>query len=71
MVRSIKEYARDWQENAEADAFWSILTNPRFYAGKWNDVAFYKTGDEEINRLFNYMLKELINLPKGSFMDFG
>jgi len=71
MVRSIKEYARDWQENAEADAFWSILTNPKFSGRKWNAAAFYKTGEEEIGRLFNYMKKASINKPNGVFMDFG
>jgi ubiquinone/menaquinone biosynthesis C-methylase UbiE len=71
MVRSIKEYARDWQENAETDAFWSILTNPKFYGRKWNATAFYKTGEEEIGRLFSYMQKEAIDIPHGLFLDFG
>jgi ubiquinone/menaquinone biosynthesis C-methylase UbiE len=71
MVRSVKEYASDWQENAEADAFYSILTNPKFYGGKWNATAFYKTGEAEISRLFSYMQKASIATPNGLFMDFG
>lgn len=71
MVRSIKEYARDWQDNAEADAFWSILTDPKFSGRKWNANAFYKTGEEEIKRLFEYMQKASIQIPEGLFMDFG
>lgn len=69
--RSIAEYAREWQDNAEADAFWVILTHPDRYGRTWDAAAFYATGEEEIGRVFGFMERTGIAAPTGSFLDFG
>ncbi len=70
-TRPLNKYRDDWQKNAEADPFWAILVDPKFYNGKWDVADFFATGDEEINRVFKFMEEKSIPLPTGSFLDFG
>ena len=70
-VKSITEYAKEWEGNAEADALWVILTDSRYYGRKWDVSEFFSTGEEEIDRVFNYMKQKSITVPSGSFLDFG
>jgi len=71
MTKSLDEYAKEWQGNAEADALWVILTDSRYYGRKWDVAEFFSTGEEEIARVFNYMKQKSITVPSGSFLDFG
>jgi SAM-dependent methyltransferase len=71
MTKSLDEYAKEWQGNAETDAFWVILTDSRYYGGKWDVDTFFSTGEEEIGRVFSFMDRALIRVPSGSFLDFG
>ena len=71
MMKSLNDYAKEWQGNAEADAFWVILTDSRCYGRKWNKEEFFSTGEEEIGRVFSFMERASIRVPCGSFLDFG
>lgn len=71
MTKTIDNYADEWQKNAEADAFWVILTDSRYYGRKWNADDFFATGEEEIGRFFRFMEQSSIPAPSGSFLDFG
>ena len=71
MNKSIQKYAREWEQNAEADALWIILTDKRYYGNKWDKEEFFVTGEEEISRVFNFMGEHQIEVPKGLFVDFG
>lgn len=70
-VKSIAEYVKEWEGNAEADALWVILTDSKCYGRKWHVVDFFSTGEEEIKRIFRFMERESITLPTGAFLDFG
>lgn len=72
MAKNINQYAKEWENNAEADAFWVILTDSKYYGRKWNVDEFFATGDEEIGRVFNFMKERGIDVSSwGSFLDFG
>lgn len=71
MTKDLKQYTKEWEGNAEADALWVILTDPKYYGRKWDLEKFFATGEEEIQRVFNFMERESITLPSGSFLDFG
>lgn len=71
MHKKIIDYAKEWQNNAEADALWAILTNSTYYGNKWDVADFFATGEEEISRVFRFMEQQTLNLPSGKFLDFG
>ena len=71
MTKSIDQYAKEWQNNAEADALWVILTDSKYYGRKWDIDEFFATGEEEINRVFEFMKRESIMVTERAFLDFG
>jgi ubiquinone/menaquinone biosynthesis C-methylase UbiE len=70
-TKSLSEYAKEWEGNAEADALWVILTDSTYYGRKWGIDDFFATGEEEIQRVFSFMKQESITFPSDSFLDFG
>lgn len=71
MAKSLSDYEREWQGNAEADALWVILTDSRYYGRKWDADEFFATGEEEADRIFRFMELEGLRMPSGTFLDFG
>lgn len=71
MTKPMTQYAREWEQNAAADALWVILTDSRYYGRKWNREEFFATGEEEIRRVFDYMHENGVTVPDGTFLDFG
>jgi ubiquinone/menaquinone biosynthesis C-methylase UbiE len=71
MTRTLDEYASEWQANAEADALWVILTDSRYYGGRWDVAEFFATGEEEIRPVFGYMRERFLSVPSGTILDFG
>lgn len=71
MVKTMTQYATEWESNAQADAMWVILTDSKYYGGKWDRDEFFATGEEEIKRVFDYMHENGISVPNGVFLDFG
>ena len=45
----IREQERDWNELAELDPYWAILTSPGTRFGAWDSNAFFATGATEID----------------------
>ncbi|MGO9016396.1 MAG: class I SAM-dependent methyltransferase [Dissulfurispiraceae bacterium] len=71
MNKTLGEYAKEWQSNAEGDPLWVILTDSQYYGRKWNVDEFFVTGEDEVGRVFRFMDRESIIAPSGSFLDFG
>lgn len=71
MTKPLADYAKEWQGNAEADALWIILTDPKYYGRKWDIRDFFATGEEEIGRVFRFMESKSVEVPAGCFLDFG
>jgi hypothetical protein len=41
MTKPLADYAREWQGNAQADALWVILTDPKYYGRKWDIDKYF------------------------------
>lgn len=65
------KYHINWDELAELDAKWAILTAPDKKYNKWPEKEFFKTGELEINKLLK-LIKDLnLKVQFGTALDFG
>lgn len=70
--KPMQQYAQEWQENAQVDPLWVILTDSDKKQKKWDENDFFETGKEEIRRFFDYLCQQRIELANtGRFLDFG
>jgi ubiquinone/menaquinone biosynthesis C-methylase UbiE len=46
--RALDQQEQDWQEMAELDPYWAILTKPGTRFGQWDSDAFFATGPPEV-----------------------
>ena len=53
--KKLDSYADDWEMNAQQNAFYVILCDPKYRNNKWGVDDFYQTGEEEITRVFDFM----------------
>lgn len=69
---SFESTNRDWEQLAQKDALWAILTHPEKSGNKWNRDDFFGSGVMEISILFEY-LNEHHLLPSDCSLalDFG
>jgi ubiquinone/menaquinone biosynthesis C-methylase UbiE len=49
----LKRQEQDWNELAELDPYWAILTSPGKRFGRWKSDEFFATGPLEIDALMN------------------
>lgn len=73
MTTSLKlsKSKRDWEEMAQLDPCWAILSDPKKKFGKWSIEEFYSTGEQEVSTLME-LVREL-GYPRAldSALDFG
>ncbi|HEX6813987.1 MAG TPA: class I SAM-dependent methyltransferase [Planctomycetota bacterium] len=62
---------RNWENLGRTDPMWAILTDPSKAGGKWDDAAFFKTGEDDIAWLGSWLGLHGIDVPKGEALDFG
>ena len=67
----IKELQRNWNEFGKTDPLWAILTLPDKEGRRWDINAFFETGAETIDLIFNKCESSGINIAKGKALDFG
>jgi ubiquinone/menaquinone biosynthesis C-methylase UbiE len=71
-MSSLDELRYDWEQLAEQDALWAILTDATKSGGKWDLAEFMATGKAEIATVMSYLSR--INCRpdrKGTVLDFG
>lgn len=69
--KQLNHYAEDWESNAQEDAFYVILCDPKYKDNQWSVTDFYHTGAEEIKRVFDFMSANKIHFNNDTFLDFG
>ena len=42
-------HVRDWEELAELDPLWAVLSDPRRAGGRWPIAEFFATGEGEVS----------------------
>lgn len=62
---------KNWEELGQQDPMWAILSDPSKKGRKWDPVAFFKTGEGDINRLLAEITAVGFPLRKGTALDFG
>jgi ubiquinone/menaquinone biosynthesis C-methylase UbiE len=67
----IREQERDWNELAELDPYWAILTSPGTRFGGWDSDEFFATGTTEIDAVMRHVAE--LGHPQGRAraLDFG
>lgn len=60
-----------WEDFAQSDPFFGILSDPDKRGGKWDKEEFFQTGVEEINTLMADIGKYDNKVLKGKMLDFG
>lgn len=71
-MKLFDSYIREWEKNAEKDAYWAVLTSSQYETKAWDREAFFNSGRKEIAILQEYIEKQ--NLPvnfQGKALDFG
>ncbi len=64
-------YHTDWEEFAELDSKWAILTDPSKKYKRWDEKDFFKTGRQEVKNLIDLIKNLNINVKFGTALDFG
>jgi ubiquinone/menaquinone biosynthesis C-methylase UbiE len=67
----ISQQERDWNELAELDPYWAILTRPGMRFGAWDSDEFFATGEVEIEEVMRHAAQ--LGHPEGRerALDFG
>jgi SAM-dependent methyltransferase len=61
----------DWDTFARLDARWAILTRSERKFHRWDDRAFFATGQQEIDDFLEGLRQRAIGLARGRALDFG
>lgn len=61
----------NWNTFGQKDPLWSILTDATKKGNRWELEEFFKTGQEEIGNLFQYLDAQNIQVKPTKALDFG
>lgn len=64
-------YQSDWEEFAQLDPMWAIITDKNKKYNKWNNKEFFETGKREIKNFLINVKKLNIKIKFGTALDFG
>jgi len=67
----LKKNKEEWEDLAELDIYWAILTNPKKKFGRWNIKDFFITGEKEIDNLIKLTNGLGYPLEQKIALDFG
>jgi SAM-dependent methyltransferase len=69
--KDMEGYKRDWDELAELDARWAIVTDPKKRARKWGEQEFFENGRTDVEKAFKRIGQSGAKLGKDKALDFG
>jgi len=68
---NVEDMVSNWNDWADQDPMWAILTDPAKNNGKWNERDFFETGERQISRNLQWLREHGIQLKQGQALDFG
>ena len=71
MNNFLKESEKNWDNLAEKDPLWAILSDPSKKGRKWKIEDFFESGEKEVIELLNWLNKNGISVNFGRALDFG
>jgi SAM-dependent methyltransferase len=68
----LRRYRRQWEANAKLDPLWAVLSLDDKLGNGWNERAFFETGRQEIDEVFDFMRRNQMVAPQlDRALDFG
>lgn len=67
----IKELKKHWNRFGKADPLWAVLTHPNKKDNRWQRDEFFRTGEEEVAMIMDYLGSLGLNLRPSRALDFG
>ena len=68
---SLKQNKREWEDLAELDPYWAVLTSPDGKFGAWDRAAFFETGERDIAALVSELAESGRPARMEAALDFG
>jgi ubiquinone/menaquinone biosynthesis C-methylase UbiE len=68
---SWRVYQKEWEELANLDPYWAVLSHPHHKFGKWDSDEFFLTGDREIARVLEFASQLGYLSERELALDFG
>jgi 2-polyprenyl-3-methyl-5-hydroxy-6-metoxy-1,4-benzoquinol methylase len=68
---NVNDLAREWNEIADVDPMWAILSRPDKKHSKWSAEEFFATGRDEIDAAIALVEKSDVELKWDAALDFG
>jgi ubiquinone/menaquinone biosynthesis C-methylase UbiE len=65
------QHRQDWEELADLDLYWAILSDPARRDGGWTHEEFFESGRLEVASLLATVGRLRPDLPSGRALDFG
>ncbi len=65
------KYHRQWERLGESDPYWAVIAQPAKKGGKWNPDEFFRTGENEITRVFRKLKRLNVDVTLETALDFG
>lgn len=65
------EQHRVWEDWAQADPLWAILSDPSRKGGRWELPEFFASGEREVDIVLGQVQERGMDLPRGRCLDFG
>ena len=69
--KRFNQLRKNWNAFGEQDPMWAILTQEGKKGNKWEKESFFRSGNNEINRVLKYVNTLEIDLKKNRALDFG
>ncbi len=70
-MENFEKLQNTWDGFGKIDPLWAILTQPDKRNNKWDINEFFKTGEEEITQVMEYINSLHISLSRNKALDFG
>ena len=68
---SVRRHQRDWEELAEVDPLWAVLSDPARRGGRWRLDEFLATGEDDAERVLRVAAELGRPARRERVLDFG
>jgi SAM-dependent methyltransferase len=68
---NLRALRRHWDAFGRQDPFWAVLTNPEKTDNRWDVEQFYRTGQDDVNRVMADLAASAVTAPRRRALDFG